>query len=75
MSEYTDMIFCELQPTPFGFDVDKFKAGDKRQLKLYQDGKKPYNRTVKLTYEQVTDAKKPINYAREVPKRLLFYRF
>ena len=39
MSTYVDFTFCELPETPYKFDVDKFKAGDTDQMKLYKDAK------------------------------------
>lgn len=37
MSKYVDMIFCELPSTPYGFDAEKFKAGDDKQKILYNN--------------------------------------
>lgn len=75
MSTYVEMTFCELPETPYGFDREKFKAGDPRQIKLYKDSKTPRRKKI-LTYEQVElDTKKSPNYARVVPKGCCFIDF
>ncbi len=69
MSRYIEFTFCELPDTPYGFDVEKFKAGDPTQLKLYKDSKVP-RRKKPLTYEDIEDGTK--NYARVVPEDCVF---
>ena len=71
MNKFT---YCELQATPWGFNIEKFKAGDKKQEELYKKAKTP-NRDKTLTYEEVTDEKKNLNYARVVPEDCMFIDF
>lgn len=68
MNKFT---YCELPATPWGFNIEKFKAGNEKQEKLYKDAKVP-NRYNTLTYEEVTDEKKNLNYARVVPENCMF---
>ncbi len=68
MNKFT---YCELPATPWGFNIEKFKAGNEEQEKLYKKAKAP-NRDKTLTYEEVTDEKKKLNYARVVPKDCMF---
>lgn len=74
MSELVKLKFCRVVETPLGFDVIKFKAGDPEQIKLYSANKSPYQKRL-LTYAQVMDTKKPVNYARFVPKGCCFIDF
>ena len=71
MSKIVKLDFCELPATPYTFNIEKFKAGDKKQEKLYKDSKKT-NRDKSLTYEEITDEKKNLNYARVVPENCMF---
>ena len=68
MNKFT---YCELPATPWRFNIEKFKAGNEKQEKLYKDAKVP-NRYNTLTYEEVTDEKKNLNYARVVPENCMF---
>lgn len=63
--------YCKLPATPLEFNIEKFKAGNEKQEKLYKDAKAP-NRDKTLTYEEVTNPDKPPNYARIVPKYCCF---
>ncbi len=74
MSKYIEFSFCELPDTPRGFDVEKFRAGDADQIKLYKDNKVP-RRKKPLTYEQIMDEDKLPNYARVVPEGCMFIDF
>ena len=74
MSEMVELEFCEVTSTPREFDVKKFKEGDPKQIILYKNNKKPFQRKL-LTYAQVTDERKPINYARFVPKGCCYIDF
>ena len=74
MSTYEILKFCEVSKTPYGFDAEKFKAGDMKQLKLYKDAKS-VNRKSFLSYDKISDDTKPINYARVVPKGCCFIDF
>lgn len=71
MSKYEKFVFCELPKTPHEFDIEKFKIKDTEQIKLYKDSKKPKRKKL-LTYAQVTDKDRIINYARVVPKGCCF---
>ena len=73
MSKFIDFEFCELPSTPAGFDIDKFKAGDKTQLKLYKESKVP-RRKKKLSYDVVEKYDGP-NFARVVPAGCMFIDF
>lgn len=68
MNKFT---YCELPATPWGFNIEKFKAGDEKQEKLYKTAKVP-NRDKPLTYKEITDEEKKPNYARVVPKDCCF---
>lgn len=75
MSKFIDTKFCELPATPWGFDMEKFKAKDEKQIKLYKENKTP-NRKKLLTYDDITDEDKPAkNYARVVPEDCVFLDF
>ena len=74
MSKYVEFTFCKLSDTPREFDKTKFLAKDPEQMILYKNSKKP-NRDYTLTYEQITDEKAPVNYARVVPKGCCFIDF
>ena len=74
MSKYVELEFCELPETPYGFDRAKFEAGDLSQIKLYKDSKVP-RRKKKLTYDEVMDSDKYVNYARVVPEGCMFIDF
>lgn len=74
MSKYVELEFCELPETPYGFDRAKFEAGDLSQIKLYKDSKVP-RRKKKLTYDEVMDSDKYVNYARVVPEDCMFIDF
>lgn len=74
MSKYIEFSFCELPDTPSGFNIDKFKAGDLEQKKLYNEGKVP-RRKKTLTYDEVMDEEKWPNYARVVPEGCMFIDF
>ena len=74
MSKYIGLEFCELPETPHGFDRAKFEAGDLSQIKLYKDSKVP-RRKKKLTYDEVMDSDKYVNYARVVPEDCIFIDF
>lgn len=72
MSKTIEFVFCELPETPREFNVDKFKAGDPAQLKLYKDSKAPRRKKL-LTYEDLRlDEGDGPNYARIVPDDCLF---
>lgn len=71
MSKIVKLDFCELPATPWRFNIEKFKAGNEEQEKLYKEAKAP-NRDKTLTYEEVTDEKKNLNYARVVPEECMF---
>ena len=73
MSKFVEMIFCELPNTPSKFDIEKFKAGDIEQKKLYNSSKAPRRKKF-LTYDQITSSPYP-NYARIVPKDCMFIDF
>lgn len=72
MSKYIEFEFCELPSTPYGFDKEKFLAGDKAQIKLYKDNKTP-NRKALITHDDAEE--KGLNYARVVPKGCMFIDF
>ena len=72
MSTYLEMEFCELPDTPYKFNIDKFKAGDPEQIKLYKDSKVP-RRKKTLTMREIEKDYK--NYARVVPKGCCFIDF
>ena len=74
MSKYVELEFCELPETPYDFDRAKFEAGDLSQIKLYKDSKVP-RRKKKLTYDEVMDSDKYVNYARVVPEDCMFIDF
>ena len=74
MSEFVDLRFCRVAETPREFDIEKFKAGDPKQIELYSANKTPFQKRY-LTYTQITDEKKPVNYARFVPKDCCFIDF
>ena len=74
MSKYVEMEFCELPETPYGFDKEKFKEKDSKQIELYNKSKAPRRKKL-LKWEDVTDEKKSINYARVVPKGCCFIDF
>ena len=74
MSKYVEMTFCELPKTPREFDIEKFKAGDEEQKKLYSANKTP-NRKKPLTYDEIMDEDKFPNYARVVPEGCMFIDF
>lgn len=74
MSKIVKLDFCELPATPWGFNIEKFKAGNEEQEKLYKKAKTP-NRDKTLTYEEVTTLDKPPNYARVIPEDCMFIDF
>lgn len=71
MKKFTKLVFCELPETPHEFNIEKFKIEDAEQIKLYKDSKKPRRKKL-LTYAQVTDKDRIVNYARVVPKGCCF---
>lgn len=71
MSKYEKIVFCELPETPHEFNIEKFKTKDTEQIKLYKDSKAPRRKKL-LTYAQVTDKDRTVNYARVVPKGCIF---
>lgn len=71
MSKNIKLVFCELPKTPHEFNIEKFKANDTEQIKLYKDSKTPRRKKL-LTYAQITDKDRTINYARVVPKGCIF---
>lgn len=71
MSKIVKLDFCKLPATPSTFNIEKFKAGAKKQEELYKASKRP-NRDEPLTYEQITNPDKPPNYARTVPEDCMF---
>ena len=71
MSKFVEFTFCELPETPREFNIDKFRAKDPDQIKLYKDSKVPRRRKV-LTYTEVTDEDKLPNFARVVPEGCVF---
>ena len=71
MKKYTKLVFCELPETPHEFKIEKFKAKDEEQIKLYNYSKKPRRKKL-LTYAQVTDKDRIVNYARVVPRGCCF---
>jgi len=73
MSKFIDFEFCELPETPRGFDIDKFKAGDKEQIRLYKESKVPRRKKL-LKYETVEKYDGP-NFARVVPADCIFIDF
>lgn len=74
MSKYVEMTFCKVIATPYRFDPEKFKAGDAEQLEKYKKAKQIYQKT-KLTFEEISDEDKPVNYARFVPEGCMFIDF
>lgn len=69
MSKY-DCKFFKVADTPDEFDIEKFKAGDTEQAKLYKDSKTIYHKTpVKI--EDIIKEDSP-NFAREVPEGCCF---
>lgn len=74
MSKYEKFVFCELPKTPHEFDIEKFKIKDTEQIKLYKDSKKPRRKKL-LTYAQVTDKDRILNYARVLPEGCMFIDF
>lgn len=74
MSKYIEFEFCKLPDTPRDFDKAKFDAGDPVQMRLYKDNKMP-NRRRKLTYADIMDEDKLLNYARIVPEDCMFIDF
>ena len=70
MSKIVEFTFCELPNTPTGFDIEKFKAGDPEQIKLYKSSKRP-NQKKLLTADQI-DADPTQNYCRFVPEGCIF---
>ena len=73
MSKYVEFTFCELPETPAEFDIDKFKAGDTLQLKLYKDSKAPRRKKI-LSYEKIEKDDGP-NFARVLPEGTVFIDF
>jgi len=73
MSKFVEFTFCELPETPYGFNADKFRAGDPTQIKLYKDSKVP-RRKKTLTYEQI-ESDDHLNFARVVPDDCMFIDF
>ena len=73
MSKFVEFTFCELPETPHEFDIDKFKAGDPIQLKLYKDSKAP-RRKKPLSYEVIEKEDGP-NFARVLPEDTVFIDF
>ena len=73
MSKFVEFTFCELPETPREFDVDKFKAGDSAQLKLYKDNKAPRRKKI-LKYEDIEKDDGP-NFARVLPEDTVFIDF
>lgn len=72
MSKTVELGFCELPETPREFNIDKFKAGDPDQIKLYKDSKAP-RRKKPLSYEDLKiDEDDGPNYARVVPDDCMF---
>lgn len=73
MSKFVDCKFVRIPDTPPGFDEAKFKAGDEKQAELYKSGKKvsKTDRSL-LSYDQISDYTKPVNYARFVPEGCTF---
>lgn len=69
MSTVIKMEFCSLPATPYGFNREKFLAGDEKQFELYKDSKTP-NRDKKLSSEEIKKDK--LNFARVVPKGCCF---
>lgn len=74
MSKYSKLIFCEVLETPREFNIEKFKLEDEEQIQLYKDSKRP-KRTKLLTYAQITDKDRIVNYARVVPEGCMFIDF
>lgn len=72
MSKTIEFTFCELPETPREFNIEKFKAHDPVQIKLYNDSKAPRRKKV-LTYEalRIDEGDGP-NYARVVPDDCVF---
>ena len=73
MSKFVEFTFCELPETPREFNVDKFRAGDPAQIKLYKDSKVPRRKKI-VTYEQVEEDDS-LNCARVVPEDCMFIDF
>ena len=73
MSKFVEFTFCELPETPHEFNIDKFKAGDPEQLKLYKDSKAP-RRKRPLSYEVIEREDGP-NFARVLPEDTVFIDF
>ena len=71
MSKFVEFTFCELPETPREFNIDKFRAKDPDQIKLYKDSKVPRRKKI-LTYTEVTDEDRLPNYARVVPEGCVF---
>ena len=74
MSKKIKLVFCELPKTPHEFNIEKFRIKDTEQIKLYKDSKTPRRKKL-LTYAQITDKDRTINYARIVPKGCMFIDF
>ena len=75
MSEIVGLTFCELQKTPYGFDIEKFKANDPAQIELYSKSKRPNKRHL-LRYEDLKiDEPDGPNYARFIPDGTVFIDF
>ena len=62
--------FFKVADTPDEFDIDKFKAGDTEQAKLYKNSKTVYHKTI-VKYEDIIKEDSP-NFAREVPDDCIF---
>ena len=72
MSKTIEFTFCELPETPREFNIDKFKAGDPIQKKMYSDSKAPRRKKL-LSYEDLKlDEDDGPNYARVVPDDCMF---
>lgn len=71
MSKNIKLVFCELPKTPHEFNIEKFRIKDMEQIKLYKDSKTPRRKKL-LTYAQITDKDRNVNYARIVPKGCMF---
>ena len=73
MSKFVEFTFCELPETPHEFNIDKFKAGDPIQLKLYKDSKAPRRKRI-LPYDVIEKDDGP-NFARVLPEGTVFIDF
>lgn len=75
MSTMVELTFCELPETPREFDIEKFKAKDPVQLKMYADSKAPRRKKLLKYADLKIDELDGPNYARVVPEGCMFIDF